>query len=182
VPAETAAQDDAVTPVETSEMAAPPPTAEPEADPTPAPVAPNPAVAVNRLTGAELQDFLDRLWPAHRRAFEHAFGAHNSTNTNAEIAQLAGECSALLSRPEQHTDAIRRKLARIKKLTGFDGKARTKTLKSNAQLDHGALRRGLGLAGPTDQKFTTLNMTPDGTDASGNPVFAQLRGNRPRTH
>jgi hypothetical protein len=130
----------------------------------PAPeLAPDPAVtaaaAVNRLSPTELQEFLDRLWPAHKRAFEQKFGARNSANTNAEIATLAGECSALLTNPGQNTGEIRRKLARIKTLAGGD-KERT----SNAQLDRSALRRGLGIAGPAGEKFTTINMAPDSAD------------------
>lgn len=67
---------------------------------------------------------------------------HKSSDA-AEIAKLAGECSALLTHSEQNRDVIRRKLARIKKLSGFDGKTRGKTLKSNAKLDDELLPRAL---------------------------------------
>jgi hypothetical protein len=153
------------------------------ADPTPPASAPNraaaAAAAVNGLSGTELQDFLNRLWPAPRRAFELKFGARNSDNTNDVIATLAGQCSVMLSRPQQNTDDIHRKLAHIKRLTGSSGKARAGTVKSNAQLDRGAFARGMGMgmAGPTGEKFPTMQMEPTGTDASGNTVFAQPRGN-----
>jgi hypothetical protein len=140
---------------EVGQPAAPPPIESEPAPTEPAPAAAEPApdqstiaaAAVNLLSHAELPSFLDQLSPAHKRAFEQKFGARNSDNTNAEIATLARECSALLTHPEQNTDAIRKKLARIKKLTGSDGQARTKAAKSNAQLDHGAFAHGMGLAG-----------------------------------
>ena len=129
------------------------------------------AAAVHQLNHTELESFFSQLSPAHKRAFEQKFGARNSDNANAEIATLVGECSALLTHAEQNTDAIRKKLARIKKLTGFGGKARAKSPQSNAQLDHGAFARGMGLAGPAGQKFPTMTMMPNGVDASGNPNF-----------
>jgi hypothetical protein len=170
------ADESEIGPTATSIESAPAPT---EPAPDPATIA---AAAVNQLSHAELQSFLDQLSPAHKRAFEQKFGARNSDSTNAEIATLAGECSALLAHAEQNTDAIRKKLARIKKLTGFDGKARAQTIKSNAQLDRSAFVRGMGLAGQLSKKFPTMTMEPSGTDASGNPVFAPSRGNRSRAH
>ena len=153
---------------------------EPEIGPTAAPIksapaptepAPDPATiaaaAVNLLSHAELPSFLDQLSPAHKCAFEQKFGARNSDNTNAEIATLARECSALLTHPEQHTDAIRKKLARIKKLTGSDGKARTKTAKSNAQLDHGAFAHGMGLAGQPGTRTVGIARVLDAAVAGG---------------
>lgn len=130
----------------------------------PAEFASNPAAtaaaAVNQLNAAELQSFLDQLSPAHQRAFKQKFGARNSDSTNAEIATVASECSALLAHPEQNTDAIRKKLARIKKLTGFDGKAQA----SSAKLDRGAFARGMGMAGQPGEKFPTMNAARDSAD------------------
>jgi hypothetical protein len=158
-------------PVPTEPTSAPTePTSAPELapDPQPAPdLAATAAAAVNRLASpTELQSFLDRLWPPHKRAFELKFGARNSDNTNDEIAMLAGQCSALLTHAEQNTDAIRKMLARIKKLTGSSGKARAKPVKSNAQLDHDAFARGMGMgvAGPADKKFPTINAAQDSAD------------------
>jgi hypothetical protein len=131
------------------------------ADPTSPAPAPNPiasaAAAVNQLSPTDLQKFLEQLWPAPRHAFELKFGARNSDSTNAKIATLARECSALLAHPKQHIDDIHKKLARIKKLTGSDGKARTKTAESNAQLDRGAFTRAIGTAGQPGEKFQTIN-------------------------
>jgi hypothetical protein len=181
--ADTAAQDDVVASAEAPETAPP---AEPEADPAAPELAPNlvatAAAAVNRLSGTELRDFLDRLWPAPVRAFELKFGARKSDNTNAEIARLANECRVLLARAEQNAGDIHQKLARIRKLAGDKTRANTSPRTSNAQLDRGAFARGMGVAGPTDQKFTKMQMEPTGTDASGNPVFAQSRGNRSRAY
>ena len=66
--------------------------------------------AVNRLTPTELQRFLDRLWPAHKEAFELKFGARNSDKADAEIATLVDACSGLLAHPQQNTGEIRKKL------------------------------------------------------------------------
>jgi hypothetical protein len=152
--------------------------------PAPTQPAPDPATiaaaAVNQLSSAELQSFLDRLSPAHKRAFEQKFGARNSHNTSAEIATLAGECSALLTHAEQNTDEIRKKLARIRKLTGFGGKARDKTVTSNAQLDRGAFARGMGLAGQPGKTFPTMTMTPDGVDEFRQPSSGLAPAGRSR--
>jgi hypothetical protein len=107
--AETAAQDDAAVSAEASD--APPPPAEPEADPAPPAPAPNPAAtaaaAVNALTPTELRDFLERLWPAPRRAFELKFGARNSAEPNG--ARLPDSIGASCARSETaHAPAMRR--------------------------------------------------------------------------
>jgi hypothetical protein len=151
-----------VTPSDTGE--APSAEQEPEADLAPTEPAPDPAAtaaaAVNTLIPTELQNFLDLLWPAHKRAFELKFGARNSDTTNAEIAALASECSALLTNVnKQNTDAIHKKLARIKTLAG-GSKARA----SNAQLDRGAFSRVIGTAGQPGEKFPTINAAKDSAD------------------
>ncbi len=145
------------------------------------------AAAINRLDPVGLRSLLDQIAPEHKRALQQHFGARHSENANAEIGQLASECSAMLAHPEQHVDEMRSKLARIKRLTGYDKKSgkSKQSQKSNAQLDYGALPRGLGLAGPPGNKFLTMNMEPVGVDAAGNPIHAlqQLpRGNRSEVH
>jgi hypothetical protein len=42
--------------------------------------------------------------------------------------------------------------------------------------------RGLGRAGHPGNKFTTISMEPDSTDASDNPISAQPRGNGSQPH
>jgi hypothetical protein len=42
------------------------------------------------------------------------------------------------------------------------------------QLDHGALARGLGLAGQPGNQFPTVNVQPAGVDAAGKPIYAPL--------
>jgi hypothetical protein len=95
-------------------------------------------------------------------SLEQQLGRLNSKNDHLEdIANEARDCSALLAHPMQNRDDIRKKLARIRSLAGAKGKAwHAGTKKSNAQLDRSALARGLGIAGPTGEKFPTLTMTP----------------------
>jgi hypothetical protein len=152
---------------------APDPVASASAEPAPDPAA-TAAAAVNQLSATELPSFFNQLSPALMRLFERKFGARDSDNINAEIATLAGECSALLTHAKQNTGDIHKKLARIKTLVG--GKLRT----SNVRLDRDAFARGMGIASPPDKKFPTMTMTPDGVDESGNAIFALPRGDRSR--
>ena len=158
----------------------PTPTPMPTTESEPVPeLAPDPVAtavaAVNQLLSTQLQDFLDRLWPAHKRAFELKFGARASNNTDAEIVTVVDACSALLAHPPQNTGDIRKKLARIKTLVG-GGKART----TNAQLDRGAFTRSMGMTGQTDKKFPTMDMTPNGVDESGQPSYGLTPAGRSR--
>ena len=115
----------------------------------PAEPAPDPATiaaaAVNKLSYAETQRFLDQLSSAHTRAFEQRFGARNSDHV--EIGTLAGECIALLSHARQHVAEIHKKLAQIKRLAGGKSKNNKSHGKSNAHLDLGAYMRGMHLDG-----------------------------------
>jgi hypothetical protein len=133
--------------------------------------------AVDRLDRTQLRALLNRINPDHRSALKQHFGRSKSDNAFVEIAQLARDCTAMMAHAKQHTADIHKKLARIRKLAGGKSSARGKT-ESNAQLDHGAFARGMGLAG-----FPTMNMAPKGTDPSGNPIFTpQGRGGRSQAH
>jgi hypothetical protein len=73
---------------------------------------------------------------------------------NSEIAELARACDALLEHPGQHVDLLRKKLARIRELSG-DNKG-TPAQKS---------KHGIGTARDANGRtFTTITMTANGGD------------------
>jgi hypothetical protein len=115
------------------------------------------AAAVNRLDAAELKSLLDQISREHQNVLRRHFARDN---VNKEIAKEARDSSALLAHAAQNADAIRKKLARIVRLTGAGTKARSAPEKSNAKLDHGAFARGMGLAGQSGNKFRTMQVVP----------------------
>jgi len=103
------------------------------------------AAALNRFDPRAIPLFFGALLPATRQALERLVLGPDKL-AHSEIATLVGECNALLNRPQQHVDAIRRRLARIKKIAGPREKTRVAP-KSNARLDPNLLGRALGLSG-----------------------------------
>jgi hypothetical protein len=62
-------------------------------------------------------------------------------------------------------------------------KARSKSPeRTNVHLDRGAFARGMGLAGPPDNKFRTITMPQNGVDADGNPNYGQPPAHRSRVN
>jgi hypothetical protein len=99
-------------------------------------------------------------------------GQNDWQRTDSEIATLARACNALLDHPEQHVDTLRKKLARIRALSG-DSKS-TPAQKS---------KRGVGTTrDATGRKITTITLTPNGVDTHDNHHFALPRGTRSQSH
>jgi hypothetical protein len=71
------------------------------------------------------------------------------------------------------------------KTTSADGKGKAPgktTETTHTQLDRGALARGTGLAGLPGNKFRTITMTQNGSDADGNPNYGQPPADRSRAN
>jgi hypothetical protein len=83
---------------------------------------------------------------------------------DSEIATLARACNALLEHPEQHVDSLRKKLARIRELSGDDTIAR-----GDGNRTHGKTERGIGAArDAAGRTFTTLTLTPNSVETNPN--------------
>jgi hypothetical protein len=126
--------------------------------------------AVNRLVPGGLVRFLDHLSPRQKNAIGFVIRRILDVDADAIVNAIMVLVKECVAHPEVHTDSFCENVALVKKLiSGDDPKtSKTKPAKPAKTARHGASRRGIGKAGRAGQKFTTINMKPDGTDPSGN--------------
>jgi ParB-like chromosome segregation protein Spo0J len=134
---------------------------------------------VTQVIPGGLNHFLENLSPEQTTAIGVLLGVRDASEAVAAITVVVKECLSHRESPwDEHTDLYCAKLAEI---TTLLHDAKTTPENKRSKQGHGASRRGLGKAGPPDNRFDTITMmSPSGVDADGNPNYGQPPADRSR--